>query len=196
MASGSNPLNKGRLREFNRLTTGVSISAARRIVEYTRVFIPSTTLRLAQRARLGERPGLSYLHIPHYWAYYVHEGRGVTRVRTPDLRFDPDSIAVGSAKIRYFPGGLKHLDPRTRGGYPKKLEQIRYLTWKQIEALRVVMVQTDTTGPVKGSYFWTKPRRVAQQEKILAEEAELHLDALFTRLFRKGQAKIPVRISI
>ena len=48
---------------------------AQQAVSFVRPSIPSKTLRTALRAQVFS-PGHSSAYIPHYWALYVHDGRG------------------------------------------------------------------------------------------------------------------------
>lgn len=59
----------------------------RRAVAVVRPQIPSRTLRRALQLRVEAGAGRAELEIPHYWAVYVHDGRGLVRPRRPNVRW-------------------------------------------------------------------------------------------------------------
>lgn len=91
---------------------------------YVRPKIPSRTLRRSLRFEvLGVSVGLfdpkvggsvGRLHVPHYWALYVHNGRG------------PFNMPRGKFMV-WFKDPRQ--DPRLRGGKtPERVSQLRHLT--------------------------------------------------------------------
>lgn len=80
--------------------------------------IPSEQLR-AGLITIEEAKGKGKLHVPHYWALYIHDGRG------------PSPGAGGGDKILVWFKDPKN-DPRYPGGvYPVRLSQVKRLTKAQ-----------------------------------------------------------------
>ena len=90
---------------------------ARRAERQAKGDIPSRTLR---DALIIKRPKIdtATLHIPHYWAYYVHEG----------------TAAVKDTLMIWFKE--PHLDPRLAGGYPRRLRDRKRLSKAEFLAAR------------------------------------------------------------
>ena len=87
-------------------------------VDKARPAIPSSTLRDALAVVAGEDENTRYLSIPHYWAIYVHDGRG----------------AFGPLKSDYLVWFRNKLDdPRTNYAkqFPVREGDIRRLTREQ-----------------------------------------------------------------
>lgn len=76
--------------------------------------IKSDVLRDALRVQVKKNVGA--LYIPHYWALYVHEGRGP---------FGPKKASF----LVWFSNQAD--DPRLQGGYPVRLSDVRRLTKEQ-----------------------------------------------------------------
>jgi len=87
-------------------------------VRHIRPKIKSKTLRAALRFEVDQLLRGVDLFIPHYWAVYFHDGRGVVR-------------PVKKTVLVWFPN-IKN-DPRVAGGlqYPIRESQIRRLTKSQ-----------------------------------------------------------------
>ena len=87
-------------------------------VKHIRPKIKSKTLRAALRFEVDQLLRGVDLFVPHYWAIYLHDGRGVVRPKRA-------SVLVWFPNIRN--------DPRVAGGlqYPIRVNQIRKLTKAQ-----------------------------------------------------------------
>ena len=132
---------------------------ARRAVRRVRPQIPSDTLQRALGVSLDEAAARfeATLFIPHYWAVYVHDGRGsISKAGRPGF-------------LIWFKDPTE--DPRISGGFPERASQIRRLTRQQFRAglarnrahiaaggdpFDVPMIVVKQVGPVKGSFFFTK----------------------------------------
>lgn len=109
--------------------------------------IPSRTLRRALRLIVEENQGRARLFIPHYWAVYLHDGRGPVQAR-------------GGGKLVFFDDPDD--DPRLRGGYPERASDIRRLSRREYErgleinrerrarGQRPFMYVVDSVGPAAG----------------------------------------------
>lgn len=92
------------------------------------------------------------LFIPHYWAVYIHDGRGP---------IPPD----GNRLLVYFANPKD--DPRIQGGYPERVSQIRKLSRTEFHAglaenaehkrlgLSPFMFVLKSVGPAAGTPFFT-----------------------------------------
>lgn len=85
-----------------------------------RPLIPSETLAEALRIVAGDEPSTVFLEIPHYWAVYVHDGRGSFGPRRAEW-------------LVWFRDKL--MDPRTNFGthYPIREADIQRLSKEQFQ---------------------------------------------------------------
>lgn len=105
------PFNEFKLRLLDRLST----AALRRARPY--LARKSNTLARAMRA-ISKSPERSAVEVPHYWALYVHDGRG----------------AFAKQKLMVWFRDPKD-DPRLQGGKtPRRASQLRSLTRDQFLA--------------------------------------------------------------
>lgn len=130
---------------------------ARRAFALVRDRIPSETLRAALKVVLTDKQAV--LFIPHYWAIYVHDGRGAV---TPK-----DAVW-----LVWFADPQD--DPRIRGGYPVRGSDVRRLTkaqWldglrrnqeNELEGLDPYMIVRQYSGPARGTPFFEKLRLADQ----------------------------------
>lgn len=145
--------------------------------------IPSRTLRASLEVRLDEIVGTmtAVLSVPHYWALYVHDGRG------------PISKQKGFLVFFRNP----HEDPRLAGGYAVRAAQIRHLSrteWKAglernrrhiaaggdpFDAPMIVVWKRNgvsKVGPAAGAFFFTKG-----MAGFLEQEAAPEINTRFDR---------------
>lgn len=153
-----------------RILRRIASEASRRAAGYFRPLIPSKTLRDALTAIPGEyglidgAPGAkSALFIPHYWALFVHDGRGPVR-------------PVHKRVLVWFADPRD--DPRTDGtrNYPVRLDQRRRLTADQYRrgleenrsrkerGLEPYMIVTTVSGPVQATPFFEASTTAFEQE--------------------------------
>jgi hypothetical protein len=143
-------------REFLRQTlVAVAARAERKVLPK----IPSAALRRSLTSRIEEtlEGMLAVLSIPHYWAIYLHDGRG------PIEKGPTDGFLV------FFKNPEE--DPRIAGGYPVRASDIRRLTKAQWqEGLRrnrdhlrnggdifdVPMIVVKRVGPAQGAFWFTQ----------------------------------------
>lgn len=86
---------------------------------YVRPKIPSNTLRRSLELRYELSRDVVRIHVPHYWALYVHEGRGPV-------------YPVQATVLVWFRN--RNNDPRLPGGrYPERASEIRHLTREQFK---------------------------------------------------------------
>lgn len=123
--------------------------------DYVRPFIPSQTLRSSLQVVQGESFNKSSIFIPHYWAVYLHDGRGA---------FGPRKKRV----LVYFRNPAN--DPRIRGGYPVRAVENRRLTegewnyWLRQNRIALAlgvpppMIIKKFVGPQRGSFFFDNSR--------------------------------------
>lgn len=131
-----------------------ALAAARR----ARPLIPSRTLRAA--LRIDEESEVSVvraiLSIPHYWALYLHDGRGPIQAK-------PGGFLVFFRDLRD--------DPRVQNGFPVRVSDVVRLTKEQFrEGLRknrahlaaggspleVPMIVVRRVGPAAGVAFFSE----------------------------------------
>lgn len=147
----------------------------RRAFNRLRPRIPSRTLQNALRLEVFDY-GFR-LYIPHYWALYLHDGRGPVRPKDKTV-------------LVWYENPLQD-DPRLKGGYPVRANQIRRLNASQFKAgLREnrrrarlnrldggnrppFMIIRNTAGPFRGFPFFTEALRGFSQE--MREEIQLRL---------------------
>ncbi len=147
----------------------------RRAMRLVRPKIPSATLRSMLQGLVVNGRGILFL--PHYWAVYVHDGRGV--------------VTPKRAKwLVWFPEIQN--DPRVAGGadYPVRVNQIRRLTraqWlaglaenrrRRAAGLEPYMVVSKRSGPARGVPFF----EMLRLEPEAADIVEPELDRLMARL--------------
>lgn len=128
----------------------------RKAASRARPQIPSKTLRDALVFEIvSVVDGVARLHIPHYWAIYVHDGRGRSRPKNANV-------------LIWFQNPKD--DPRTNGGrnYPVRAGDIVRLTRAQYaaglrenarrreEGLEPFMIVTKSSGPVSSTPFFTE----------------------------------------
>lgn len=137
-----------------------------------RPVIPSKTLREGLKVFI-DRNRDAVLRIPHYWAVFVHDGRGVVR-------------PVRARWLVWFQNPAD--DPRTDFGrkYPIRKEDVRRLTKAQWEAglaenarrraagAEPFMIVTKVSGPVRARPFFDQGLQTFPEEgeEIIAEELE------------------------
>lgn len=111
---------------------------------------PSKTLNRAMQIKV-DSDIIGRIHLPHYWAIFVHDGRGPIRAK--------------GKKLVYFANPAN--DPRLEGGYPITRSDIKHLTREQYrEGLernrelrgtgQVYMYVVDSVGPAVGTHFFDK----------------------------------------
>lgn len=118
---------------------------------------------LASALTIRKTPEGAELYIPHYWALYVHDGRGAVKPRRSKFLvwfLDPKD------------------DPRLSGGYPERASDIIRLTRDQFReglaenraraaaGLPPYMIVTKYSGP-------TRPNRFFEELSILEEAGKL-----------------------
>lgn len=118
-----------------------------------RAYMGSATLRAAMELVVDASTGTGTINIPHYWAVYLHDGRGPVR-------------PVTARKIVFFADPKD--DPRLAGGYPVRASDIVRLTRDQYidglernaenrkAGLPPFMYVVDSTGPATGEFFFDK----------------------------------------
>lgn len=131
-----------------------ALAAARR----ARPLIPSRTLRAALRIdeEIDGTTVRAILSVPHYWALYLHDGRGPIQAK-------PGGFLVFFRDIRD--------DPRVSNGFPVRMSDIVRLTKEQFrEGLRrnrqhlaaggspleVPMIVVRRVGPAAGVAFFSE----------------------------------------
>ncbi len=139
-----------------RLVTKMAENAAHKAF----FLIPSKTLREAMTVEFVSDDGITTegrLHIPHYWAVYLHDGRGpVTQ--------------VNSSVLIWFENPKD--DPRIKGGkkYPVAREDIQSMTSFRVayekglrennrrreQGLPPFMIVVKRAGPAKGDPFFAE----------------------------------------
>ena len=128
-------------------------------VKRVRPHIPSKTLQAALTVRLDQaRSDRAYLYIPHYWAIYVHDGRGAP--------FGPPP----SGKPFYIDFSNPKDDPRlaAHGGQtPPRVAQLRSLSSEEFKrfaklsraakkagAPPIMLVRPRIYKPTPGAFFF------------------------------------------
>lgn len=107
------------LRELaNMLLEGAESHARPAVQEVSR-----TLAQYLRRQIIDDSPGrvLGALSVPHYWAQYVHDGRGPATPQTASV-------------LVWFRNPAD--DPRLAGGYPIKVKDIKKLTGNQLREWR------------------------------------------------------------
>lgn len=97
----------------------IALNAARRALAYSKPKIPSSTLQQAARVRKKPAGGGYQLYIPHYWAIYIHNGRGPSQPKSKTF-------------LVWFRNPQD--DPRIRRGYgvkrpPRRLSKREWDYW-------------------------------------------------------------------
>lgn len=173
------PDERAFLREVLR---AVAARARRRVTPK----IPSRTLRAALEVRVEEVVGTMFavLHLPHYWALYVHDGRG--------------PITKNKGFLVFFRNPSE--DPRLAGGYAKRAAEVRHLTrteWKSgLERNRrhiaaggdpfdAPMIVVRRVGPAAGARFFTDGMIGFLQEEAAPEILE-RFDRFMQRVIDDG----------
>lgn len=108
--------------------------------------IPSQTLRRGARAQTNVAvPGEAAVHIPHYWAIYVHDGRS------------PFRMPKGRYMVWYRDPSQ---DPRLKGGRPERRAAVRRLRLTKAEFHRLaragqIVVASEIRKPTRPSPFFS-----------------------------------------
>ena len=158
----------------------------RRALRLVRGKIPSATLRSMLQGVVANGRGILFL--PHYWAVYVHDGRGrITPKRAKWLVWFPD---------------IKN-DPRVAGGsdYPVRMSQIKRLTraqWvaglaenrrRRAAGLEPFMVVSKASGPARGVPFFEQLRLEPEVADIVEPEVDRFMVALADELTESSTAQ-------
>lgn len=146
----------------------------KRELDLVRRSVGSKTLRAALVLIVDESKQRADLFIPHYWAVWYHDGRGVVRPKT-------------ARKLVFFDNAND--DPRLRNGRPVKESQVKRLTRAQYqEGLRrnreraqrggrPFMYVVDSVGPSRPRPFFDRlaegAARRADQDVLRTFEREL-----------------------
>jgi hypothetical protein len=165
----------------------------RAAARHVRGSIDSATLRQALRAEVVNAQTARLL-IPHYWALYQHDGRGVGFPRR-------------SVFLVYFVD--PNDDPRLEGGYPVRLNDVRRLTKdefrdgqqrnREMEAdnpeggpqqFMRVLPQVGPTAPDKSYPFFTKGMAGFQERASFVVRGILDRLARRIAVSRKSTARI------
>lgn len=124
----------------------------------------SRTLR--QALRVERTPAGFVLHVPHYWAQWFHNGRGVVH-------------AAPGKKLVFYKNPAD--DPRIAGGYPVRLRDVRRLTksefYRDLRAGKLIV--TESVGPAPAHEFMGEAL-TARAKTIVGPASEL-LARLATR---------------
>lgn len=145
---------------IERVLTALAAVARRRVLKR----IPSETLRRTLGVAIV--PPRAILFLQHYWALYVHDGRGSVRPRS-------------ATWLVWFTDPKD--DPRLAGGYPVRLSQVRRLTRAQfLDGLRrnreaaargtkPFMVVRKVSGPARGVPFFERLDLAGEVDRFVAE---------------------------
>ncbi len=113
-------------------------ATADQIADLARAACTSRTLRQALRV-LKTEDGF-VLNVPHYWAQFFHDGRGVVNARP-------------GHKLVYYKNPAE--DPRIAGGYPVRLSDVRKLTrtefYRDLRAGKLIVAER--VGPAGPNEF-------------------------------------------
>jgi len=159
------------LRDVLRAMGEQELAEARRL-------IPSATLKAAVRLIVQESQQRARLFIPHYWAIYYHDGRGVVSPRS-------------ARKLVFFDNPRE--DPRNRGGAraerasrERRLTRAEYQRGLEINAerrargQRPFMFVVDAVGPSRPRPFFDELAVGATRRSgpLAAREFDRHIQRL------------------
>jgi hypothetical protein len=120
----------------------VVAATSEQIANAARAACQSRTLRQALRVETGPRGFV--LRVPHYWAPFFHNGRGVVQ-------------AQPGKKLVFYKNPAD--DPRISGGYPVRLSDVRRLSktefYRDLRAGKLIV--TDSVGPAPPHEFLGRP---------------------------------------
>jgi hypothetical protein len=164
----------------------LAMKAKQRVEQYTE----SRTLRAA--LRIEREKDRWFLGVPHYWAVYYHDGRSA-------------AAGVRCRWLIWYPNPAN--DPRHRGNYPVRAQQILSLrdlgwSWERVlEDVRAgIAVMADLSPrsgrPVRGKYFFIKGMRrffaTGGKERIAAFKRLLKSE--IPMLYEKRTRKVRVYV--
>lgn len=153
------PRRRVRKKPFNRNTFYDSLTMELGKMAYRIAYnnIPSGTLRNAMvvlRVKSNKSGAAYKLFIPHYWATYVHDGRGTVRPRRGKW-------------LVWFKDARK--DPRNYGGYPIRLSDASALEMPSQEFRRKKseMIFSKSAKPMRGSFFFSNQQKMSGFSRVL-----------------------------
>lgn len=125
--------------------------------------IPSGTLQQAMvvvKIRSGNSGAAYKLFIPHYWATYVHDGRGTVRPKR-------GKWLVWFKDIRK--------DPRLYGGYPVRLSEAKALELpsQEFNRRKSEMIFSKSAKPMRGHFFFSNQHKMSGFSRVVAPAAIL-----------------------
>ncbi len=143
-----------RRKFYDRVTRRLAEAAYR--IAYPQ--IPSRTLREAMvvvKIKVGNSGAAYGLYIPHYWAQYLHYGRGTVRPRR-------------GKTLVWFKDPRN--DPRYNGGYPVRLADIKKhsLSKENLKTKRSEMIFAKSAKPIRGKFFFSNRRGMKNFVKVVA----------------------------
>lgn len=150
-------------------------------VRRSRARVESQTIKdnLAFEVQSSER---AVVYVPHYWAIYYHDGRGVVPRR---------ALPPGRYLVWYKDPAL---DPRLAGGPPERAVDVRKLTKAEFQRdlLAGRLVVARRAGPTAGNPFFTKA--LSGFDAIIARRVTAEF-ARYVRTLLPRQRKRKITIS-
>lgn len=142
--------------------------------------IPSRVYgRLRQSIRYIVTSDRVIVYSTYYWARWVNDGRGA-------IEADPGKFLI------FFEDPKD--DPRIKAGYPRKPEQVKRLTRRQLRKAREEgqLIETESVGPAPGLKFLE--RGIQKSRLEVPQKLQKLVQGDVRRLIRRSRNKITVRL--
>jgi hypothetical protein len=142
--------------------------------------IPTRTYgRLKQSIRYIVTSDRVIVYSTYYWARWVNDGRG-------PIEADPGKFLI------FFEDPKD--DPRIKAGYPRKPEQVKRLTRRQLRKAREEgqLIETESVGPAEGLKFLE--RGIQKSRLEVPPKLQELVQGDVRRLIRRSRNKITVRL--
>lgn len=167
--------------DFMRRLAGIlAFRAGQRAIQAMRTLRVSRTLQASLRIRNGPRLQRN-LHIPQYWALYVHDGRpSVTRTKPPMIWFHNPSLDP-----RLIAGPFGPITPERR----RDVSRLSKAQFKRFRAQGHLIIARTVSSIAKKPFFSVGPGgAMSDVAEVLRKEADTriraHLRDTFPDLFR------------